>query len=68
MSPLTMRVPTRVMKPFTLSDFREETTSVEPGRTGARSARLSCRPDFRERSVSWREARSHWSSRAYREG
>ena len=65
LTPLTMRVPTRVMWPFTLSDRAEETARVEPGSIGARSAEHSSRPDFRDSKVSCKDSRSHASSRAY---
>ena len=63
-TPFTIRVPTLVTKPLTLSDLIEEMTSVEPGSFGARRAMHSSRPLFRDAKVSWRELRSHFSSRA----
>jgi len=53
------------MKPFTLSDLMEETTSVEPGSTGASRAMHSSRPLFKDASFSCKELSSHSSSRAY---
>lgn len=64
MSPLTIRVPTRVMKPLRCSERREESGSVEPGSAGARREAHSSSPDLRERRVVWREVSSQESSLA----
>lgn len=63
-TPLMMRVPTLVTKPLTLSERRDERTRVEPGSCGARRAMHSPRPLRNDARVSWRELRSHSSSRA----
>ena len=60
-----IRVPTRVMWPFTLSDRAEETARVEPGSIGARRALHSSNPDLRDCNVSWRDSSSHANSAAY---
>ena len=64
LTPLMIRVPTLVTKPLTLSDRRDDRTRVEPGSWGARRAVHSSRPLLNEARVSWREVRSHDSSRA----
>ena len=63
-TPFTIRIPTLVTKPLTLSDLTDEITSVEPGSFGASRAIHSSRPLFRDARVSCSELRSHSSSRA----
>ena len=63
-TPLTIRVPTLVMKPLTLSDLGDDTTKVEPGSLGASKAMHSSRPLLKETKVSCKLMRSHSSSRA----
>lgn len=64
-TPLTIRVPTRVIKPLRLSERWEETTRVEPCSVGASRDDTSSRPALRSLSVSCKAARSHSSSLAY---
>jgi hypothetical protein len=61
-TPLTMRVPTLVTKPFKLSERWEERARVEPYSVGARREAHSSRPALRDFRVSWRATRSHSSS------
>ena len=64
LTPFTIRLPTRVTNPLTLSDRAEDTTSVDPGSWGANSAMHSSRPLFSDASVCCSEASNHSSSRA----
>lgn len=63
-TPFTIRVPTRVTKPFKLSDLTVDTTNVEPCSDGASRAAHSSRPAFRDFKVVRSEDSSHSSSRA----
>ena len=65
LTPLTMRVPTLVTKPFTFSDLSDDRASVEPGSSGASKARHSCRPLFKDARFSCKRLRSHSNSAAY---
>lgn len=65
-TPLTMRVPALVTKPLTHSDLWVERARVEPFSVGASSAAHSSRPSLRDCRVSWRDNKSHSSSRAWR--
>jgi hypothetical protein len=51
--------PTLVTKPLTLSDLKDERTSVEPGSLGASKATHSSRPSFSDAKDSWRDSKSH---------
>ena len=51
--------PTLVTKPFTLSDLRDERTSVEPGSLGASKATHSSRPSLSDAKDSWSDSSSH---------
>lgn len=63
-TPLITLVPTRVTKPLRLSDRGDESTRVEPGSFGAKSALHSCRPSLRDARDSCSDDKSHWSSLA----
>lgn len=63
-TPLVMRVPTRVMRPFRLSERTEVSTSVEPFSDGASRVAHSSRPALSDCSVSRSCTSSHSSSRA----
>lgn len=62
-TPLVMRVPIRVMRPFRLSDRTEESTKVDPFSDGANKAAHSSRPAFSDCRVSRSWTSSHSSSR-----
>ena len=64
LTPLTMRVPTRVTRPFRHSERTEESTRVDPFSDGARSAAHSSSPALGDCKVSRNCTRSHSSSRA----
>ena len=66
LTPLTMRVPTRVTKPLTVSDRWVDKASVVPGSCGVSRARHSSRPLFKEGKASCSAWRSHSSSAALR--
>ena len=59
--------PTLVTTPLTLSDLRDDRTSVEPGSFGASKAMHSSRPSLSDANESWRDSNSHRSSRSYDE-
>lgn len=65
-TPFTIRVPTRVTKPFRLSDLTVDTTKVEPCSVGAIRAAHSSRPSFKDFRVMRSDDSSHSSSRAYK--
>lgn len=65
LTPLVIRVPTRVMKPLTLSDRSEDNTSVEPGSFGANKSAHSVRPSLNDVRDSCSDFRSHFNSLAY---
>jgi hypothetical protein len=52
---------------LTLSDLRDDRTSVEPGSFGASKATHSSRPSLIDANESWRDSNSHRSSRSYDE-
>ena len=64
LTPLTIRVPVRVTKPFRHSERWLDTTSVEPASLGAKRAAHSSSPALSDWNVSCSEARSHCSSAA----
>lgn len=61
-TPFTIRVPTRVTNPLTLSDREEEIARVVPGSSGASRATHSCSPLFREPRFSCKRSSSHVTS------
>lgn len=63
-TPFTIRVPTRVTKPFRLSDLTVDTTKVDPCSVGASKAAHSSRPALRDLRVVRSDDSSHSSSRA----
>lgn len=66
-TPLTILVPIRVTYPFTLSERSDDSTSVEPGSTGANSFTHSSNPSFRAAKEDCNELRYHCSSFSYTE-
>ncbi len=65
LTPLTMRVPILVMRPFRLSDRKEDSTRVDAFSEGASKAAHSSRPAFNDCSMSRSWTKSQSSSRAW---
>jgi len=61
-TPFVIFVPMRVTKPFTLSERKDDKTSVEPGSTGASSFTHSSKPSFNAAKDDCKDLRYHWSS------